>query len=916
MRGYIKNHKKIIALLLVSLMLISVFGSNGIGAYATEEPTDVASAGDAESVVDDTSVESEESAVEETTVVNTASANDAYGEISLQTRLEESGCDITLNAPDGSLPYPKEELSLFACEIKSDTEEYKKYLEETVDALEKESADEITFARFFDIEIRRNGEKVEPESPVEVKIEYDEAPDIPVGADMSIVHFTDEDETEVIEDVELNIDATEITYEQSSFSVTATVVSVPDVPAATEDGKRYALVAKGLTSDKVYLVQCDGTLSEVESYKEEDGAVTEIDTNTPMLWTYVKEDSNTYLRYNAEGYDFDWSDQGTTYQKGYIDPTSPKGVSIEQIDHVDDLGPGALPKTKTYFDDTKDHCGIELDGTRHIFHLDNGDYSYIALDEENLELVGGLGDSDEDLKRVNDVEFYLAKIKADNAELPGWSLPRRNLVNHIDISVSDEVEADIALAYGTYYDKSGNPILQINRNSPEEKRKTTVKSNVTVKQEYLRKAEIETTCNGQPINDAFCITGYSSNQPSGYSGTQVRIEGIFKVANLPEYSEANPEEAKIARLDPKNQIRYKITAVQPNEEFYYTHPETGEILYDSKGQPIIACGDVTISAEFGYWDIENKCPPIQPNWGGSDEAFNAWRAGEIASHGGSGMDFELTGDSKVKLDDVSIEITKSVEDENGNPIIPKEDMDPVTFSVYENAGGHPDDVIDMNVGSYKGDTPDYSGYVQTNSDSIVITDDEDDEAKGIVFDYDVTQGMVYVSEDKDSIPKSFEDKNGDIWVFKGTQIETEYVWRQDGDEGKRHFSKEYTLEDDDFASMPEIIGGYGKDLFNKFLEFDVHNIYEKFEHPQKQEVAPYEGTGVLGGVQVGDEITYEINYKNYKGDKADIVIKDKLDKNVEFVEASDGGTESNGVVTWTIKDVPAGTEGKVTLKET
>ena len=44
------------------------------------------------------------------------------------------------------------------------------------------------------------------------------------------------------------------------------------------------------------------------------------------------------------------------------------------------------------------------------------------------------------------------------------------------------------------------------------------------------------------------------------------------------------------------------------------------------------------------------------------------------------------------------------------------------------------------------------------------------------------------------------------------------------------------------------------------------------------------------------------------------MIIDKLDKNVQFVSASDNGQADNGVVTWTIKDVEAGKTGKVTLK--
>ena len=86
------------------------------------------------------------------------------------------------------------------------------------------------------------------------------------------------------------------------------------------------------------------------------------------------------------------------------------------------------------------------------------------------------------------------------------------------------------------------------------------------------------------------------------------------------------------------------------------------------------------------------------------------------------------------------------------------------------------------------------------------------------------------------------------------------------------------------------------------------------EEPHKKEVAPYEGIGVLGEVNVGDEITYEISYRNYKAEAADVVIKDKLDKNVEFVSASDKGVDNKGTVEWTLKKVAAGESGKVTLK--
>ena len=146
----------------------------------------------------------------------------------LSVRVPESGCDVTINAPEGSLPYPADELTVTVREIMPGTMEYALYLQATVFALEQNSANDISFARFFDINILKDGEKVEPLAPVEVKIEYDDAPEIADEDELSIVHFAEEG-TEVITDIDLNEDATEIVYEQGSFSVTATVIKMTDV---------------------------------------------------------------------------------------------------------------------------------------------------------------------------------------------------------------------------------------------------------------------------------------------------------------------------------------------------------------------------------------------------------------------------------------------------------------------------------------------------------------------------------------------------------------------------------------------------------------------------------------------------------------------------------------------------------------
>ena len=86
------------------------------------------------------------------------------------------------------------------------------------------------------------------------------------------------------------------------------------------------------------------------------------------------------------------------------------------------------------------------------------------------------------------------------------------------------------------------------------------------------------------------------------------------------------------------------------------------------------------------------------------------------------------------------------------------------------------------------------------------------------------------------------------------------------------------------------------------------------DEPHKEETSPDQGTGELNRVNVGDVITYEISYKNYKSKPVNIVITDELDKNVQFVSADRGGKVSNGVVTWNLINVEAGETDHVTLK--
>ena len=67
-------------------------------------------------------------------------------------------------------------------------------------------------------------------------------------------------------------------------------------------------------------------------------------------------------------------------------------------------------------------------------------------------------------------------------------------------------------------------------------------------------------------------------------------------------------------------------------------------------------------------------------------------------------------------------------------------------------------------------------------------------------------------------------------------------------------------------------------------------------------------------VQAGQVLTYTIKYTNNSNTKGDVTITDKIPEHTTFVEASDGGTNNDGTVTWKFENVEPGKGGTVTLK--
>ncbi|HCA22293.1 MAG TPA: hypothetical protein DEO87_07950, partial [Lachnospiraceae bacterium] len=800
----------------------------------------------------------------------------------LSVRVEESGCNITINAPEGSIPYPYEELSVSAREITEGSAEYDYYLSQSAEALECDSAESISFARFFDIEIMRNGEKIEPLSPVEVKIEYDDAPVITDDAELSIVHFAEEG-TEVIDDIEINDDATEIVYEQESFSVTATIVSNPpaDPPKVNDkpfQWKTYVLLA--LVDSTYYMVQYDGTLKEVSERSDK------ITSDRLLMWTYVKEDDKYYLRYIYEGYDYNNLKLPTNPAYTYIDPTVDNGLSSDKVDHQDIINP-ETNETKTYFNSPKGHCAITIDSNGHIMG-DNGKY----LSVSDNRIVGNSSDGNNvvfklaEATELQDYYSYKDDILGGDTSY-GPLMAANHQVNHIDISIDDTVTANIPLAYGTYYYKDANDEWQELVITSDTNIQVTQKLNVT--QDTLRNATlIAKDVDGNVLDNAYVITGYSSNSADDFDNTvQVRMEGVFKVSTAPvitpewmanTFTDNNGNVYDYPTKRREKKITYSLYSIQHDVEFKYISDEYGQ-LYDVNRNPLSITTDVKLKKEnFGYFEDGNTCPGLS-----ADDR----NKGVIPRAGLSGMDFTLSGDTNIELDlrPVAIEITNDFRAPDGTIIKPDKSYD-IPFTVKQKTQNTDQaSVIGKNIGSFSEEinVSDYEDNEHTVNSTV------DKTGTGLVNDYNVDRGMVYVEEDYDSVPKTIVDTDGNTWIYRRSYIETEYVYRNVDNNDKYHVGKETSTENS--KSNPEVLGNYSYfgedgnevDAFNRFLEFYSHNIYDKVIPPTKEEVNPYEGNGELGGVKVGDEIEYMITYTNYASTDETVTITDALDKNVEFV---------------------------------
>ena len=817
--------------------------------------------------------------------------------------------------PEAEIPADAE---LRVSELEESSDEWLRCCADAVRAFGEQTT--IEFARFFDIEIWAGDEKIEPAVPVDVTITYADALTLDENSHLAIVHFADEG-TEVITDVTLDETCTEINYQQASFSVSGTIVQRP---AGGWWGNAKNMVLVNYEGED-YIVLNDGTLEKLAKVNGNNVGDT-VEADYPMFWRY--DGSNIYHNYAAVGYG--GLQLASAFYYRYLDANEPDALSEDtedntilvhetQYDVYDQPVDAILLYDNSRLQKPLAQIVYE-EGTHHLHSESHPDW-YIGVAEENgkLKLVGQQSSAN-----AADIRFATV-TKSDSIGTHG---AKYNSVNHIDISVRGTAIVKVPLDYGTYYyrDKNGNTrTLVVNRDNPVNV--TLTKEAVTVTPDDIRHASVTAYVEGangkhEYKDDLFVISGYSQNASTeGLSTAQVRIEGVFKVADLSSVDISNADIQNnfdwrqrqdlrnalqnghynldvipdslgdgngnnvIRKLRLDNQVHYTVSTCK-TENFPLKY--NGFQLYaseddlDNDENPLDTDAMVTLSSSFTYWDIKNECPILHWDVNNTNNHQNywfqyhdAWVAGDIVlsssdlGDGGSGMDFSLGDVTTIKDGTLAMQVTKYIVDKLGNRIYTWDETEN-HITVYEKKASdltkpNPDAnaVQGLHVDAFdesKASQPDYDGYYELHDKKITVGTD----GMGTIYDFDVDPGMVYVREHTtpDELLQEIVDTNGKTWTYTETHLETEYVWRGDGIEHRNHFSKTYTNDSEAYNSIPEVLGYYndvtGATHYNGYLSFVIYNVYEPGTTQVKVKKTWTHENGTVAEPPAGAEVTATI----------------------------------------------------------
>ena len=236
----------------------------------------------------------------------TAEAEETEADAAYEFTQTFTGADYTVVVgyySDAELP---ENAVLSVREIEAGTEEYQQYYDQSMEAM---GVDELSFARFFDITFLVDGVEIEPATPVDVKISYDDSIEVGENASGSAVHFAEDEDNqtvspEIYEEV-LGADGNSFEFTQNSFSVSGTIVaeksgswttfsSVGESVKSLVAGQQYILYTT--RNSKTRAITHNGTSVGTVAVTINGSTVTA--NSDDALWTY---DSSGRFYYTSNG---------------------------------------------------------------------------------------------------------------------------------------------------------------------------------------------------------------------------------------------------------------------------------------------------------------------------------------------------------------------------------------------------------------------------------------------------------------------------------------------------------------------------------------------------------------------------------------------------------------------------------------
>ncbi len=163
------------------------------------------------------------------------------------------GADFTVTARFGEDAAFPLDVTMDVRELDSSSQEFADYVNQIPDL---ENKPEIYSLRLFDVTfLDADGKELEPEAPVDIAIVYDKGV-APLGFDCTVVHFDEKKGPEVLDAAPVSAEGEGITgleFSQDSFSVSALLISEPELEYYSSSAANSAKSASTTPNSSVYM---------------------------------------------------------------------------------------------------------------------------------------------------------------------------------------------------------------------------------------------------------------------------------------------------------------------------------------------------------------------------------------------------------------------------------------------------------------------------------------------------------------------------------------------------------------------------------------------------------------------------------------------------------------------------------------